>query len=73
MTHPASFLEEWLDQRVRFFGEDQRLQTPKFLAKRLMADAALQNITLAEMGLEQSELERFMAQAMSYTRDEMFP
>ena len=66
------FLEIWIDQNVPSKGEMNRGRTVESLVKQLTADAAAQDISFDDMGLDSYSPEKYIAQAMTYTREQIF-
>ncbi len=66
--HPADFLEFWVDDKIP--QQAPNLSKAKQFANNLVADAATQPFTLADLGFNNdAEVIRHMTQAMAAPHD----
>jgi len=64
--NPADFLEFWTDENVD--QQPANLKIADQLAKKFMADAAVQGFVLAQFMFNEASLSRYIAQAMTTPR-----
>ena len=64
----VDFLELWLDLNMPLSNR----QSVESFVRRLTDDAAAQGISLSDMGLDDYSPEKFIAQAMAHTREQVF-
>ena len=62
------FLELWLDRNMPLSSR----QSIESFVRRLADDAAAQNISFADMGLDTYPPEKFIEQSMNHTREQIF-
>jgi hypothetical protein len=61
----VAFLKDWLARNMGEPGQDGDRAKAAQLAKRLVADATVKGITVAEMNLEGYDIEKYILEAMT--------